>query len=190
MRRLIVSRPPRRKKVWAAGIVSAAALAATASLAFGQVAPPPDGGPPQAPGPATITTTCGATVSDTVVTDANPVTTNNPAPQPVPGATVNLNWAGASRCVKVLFTGESSCGLTANPDFCYIQAFIDGQPMDPNGGGFMAFSSGDNSAEAHAYEWIKRVPAGNHVVQLRWRVLNAGPPYWIDDSTLDVQTLA
>jgi hypothetical protein len=188
MRRLI-SRPPARKKVWGAGLVTAAALALTASLAFGQAAPAPDGGPPQALGPAPLVTTCGASISDTVVTDALPVTTNQTAPQPVPGATVPLNWDGASRCVKVLFTAESACGPTANPDFCYIQAFIDGQLMDPNGGGFMAFSSKSPTASAHAYEWIKRVPAGNHVVQLRWRVLNAGTQYWIDDSTLDVQTL-
>jgi len=38
---------------------AAATLAATAGLAFGQINNPPDGGPPQAPGPNVMTTACG-----------------------------------------------------------------------------------------------------------------------------------
>jgi hypothetical protein len=89
--------------------------------------------------------------------------------------------------VKVLFTAESSCGPTANPDFCYIQATVDGIPMDPNGAGFQALDSEDATAGARAYEWVKRVPAGNHVVQLQWRVLAAGTQYRLDERTFDVQ---
>jgi hypothetical protein len=189
MRRLS-TRPPGRKKVWGAGLVTAAALALTASLAFGQAAPPPgpDGGPVGPLGPNPMTTQCGQSLTDTVVTDNLPRITNYQNFVPVPGASVSINLP-AQRCVKVLFTAESACGPSANPDFCYLQAMIDGIPMDPNGAGFQAFSSESPTAAAHAYEWIKRVPAGNHVVTLQWRTLQPATQYWIDDSTLDVQVL-
>jgi hypothetical protein len=190
MRRLI-HRPPGRKKVWGAGLVTAAALALTASLAFGQAVPAtgPDGGPIEPPGPNPMTTQCGQSLTDTVVTNNRPNTTAYYAGfQAVPGETVNIN-VPAQRCVKVLYTAEASCGPSAAQDICYLQAMIDGVPMDPYGNGFQAFASESPTAAAHADEWIKRVPAGNHQVQIQWRVSGPTTLFRLDDRTLDVQVL-
>jgi hypothetical protein len=46
--------------------------------------------------------------------------------------------------------------------------------------------SEDGTASAHAYEWIKRVPEGNHNIRIERRVGNAATNFWTDDWTFDV----
>jgi hypothetical protein len=189
MRRSISKRPLRKKAV--AGVLAVAALAATASLAAAQaVAPAPDGGPanpPAAPAGA-VTTTCGPLQTSIVTTHNGPRTMNATAFQSLPGAVGRFTVpAGQSRCVKLLFTAETACGLTGGPDFCYVQAVIDGNPMNPDGTGFQAIDSEKGTARGHAYEWVKRVGPGNHTIAVQWRVLAAGTPFYVDDSTFDVQ---
>jgi hypothetical protein len=188
MRRRISRRILRRKAL--AGLLAVAAVAATASLAAAQAGPAPDGGP--APGggavPPPKVTNCGPLQTSTVLTQNVPRTTNVAGFQTVPGASVPFTVpAGQSRCVKLLFTAETACGLTAGPDLCYVRALIDNAPMDPDGANFQAIDSEDGSAGAHAYEWVKRVGPGAHVVSLQARVLAAGTPFWLDDWTFDFQ---
>jgi hypothetical protein len=188
MRRSIIKRPLRRKAV--TGVLAVAAVAATASLAAAQaVAPAPDGAP-DLPAAAVqpITTTCGPLQSSSVTTHNGPRTTNVTGFQALPGAAGRFTVpAGQQRCVKLLFTAESACGPTAGPDFCYVQAVIDGVPMNPNGTGFQALESEDATAGARAYEWVKRVGPGPHTIAVQWRVLAAGTQFYVDDSTFDVQ---
>jgi hypothetical protein len=188
MRRSISNRPLRHKAV--AGVLAVAALAATASLAAAQaVAPAPDGGPQLPDATAPITTTqCGPMLGSTVTTHNGPRTTRDSAFNPLPGATGRFVVpAGQTRCVKLLFTAEAACGLTGGPDFCYVEAVIDGVPMNPDGNGFQALDSEHATAGARAYEWVKRVGPGPHTIGIRWRVLAAGTPFYVDDSTFDVQ---
>ena len=58
--------------------------------------------------------------------------------------------------------------------------------MDPDGAGFQAIDSEDGTASAHAYEWIKRVGDGPHIVRIERRVGNAATSFWADDWTFDV----
>ena len=188
MRRSISNRPLRKKTV--AGVVAVAALAATASLAAAQaVAPGPDGGPNLPPAVnAAITTTCGPLQSSSVTTHNGPRTTNVTGFQPLPGAAGRFVVpAGQNRCVKLLFTAEAACSETNAPDFCYVEAIVDGVPMNPDGQGFQALDSEHKTAGARAYEWVKRVGPGPHTIGIRWRVLAAGTQFYVDDSTFDVQ---
>ena len=38
--------------------------------------------------------------------------------------------------------------------------------MDPDGAGFMTIDSEDATGDGHAFEWIKRVGDGPHVIEL------------------------
>jgi hypothetical protein len=180
-------RTTRRKLVFGLG-GAAATLAATAGIALAQVAipNPPDDGPPQAPGPNTLTTTCGPNQTSIVKTDASPTTTSSVAFQQLPGAVTQINVPdGQSRCVKVLLTAETACQSELPADFCYVRALVDGIPMDPNGAGFQAMDSEDGTASAHAYEWVKRVGEGPHIVRIERRVGNAATTFWSDEVTFD-----
>lgn len=186
MRRFIKRRSLRQKAI--AGVVVAAAVAATTSLAAAQVAPAPDGGPPHAGAadPPKVTT-CGELVGSTVITQNDPLTTNEVAFHRLPGSARQFTVPpGEQRCVKLLFTAESACGPTGAPDFCYVEAQIDGQPMDPDGTGFQALDSEDATASAHAYEWVKEVGPGPHTIDIDWRVLAAGTQFYVDDWTEDI----
>jgi hypothetical protein len=179
----------RKKRAWSFGALIVAAVVATASLAGAQVVVPQrDGNPSPESGSNPQTAICGPNINSTVRTQNRPNTTNNVAFQPLAGAATYVNVpAGQSRCVKVVFTAESACGASAAPDFCYVQAEIAGVPMDPNGLGFQALDSEDATASAHAYEWVKRVGPGNHLVTVETAVSNAATAFYIDDWTFDVQ---
>jgi len=187
MRRIIRKRSLRRRAV--AGLVVAAAVAATASIAIAQAVPAPDGGPPHAGAiDPPKTTNCAGLVDSTVITQNDPMVTNEVGSHRLPGAVKQFTvQPGQSRCIKLLFTAETACGPSAAPDFCYVRALIDGLPMDPDGTQFQAIDSEDGSASAHAYEWVKRVGPGNHVVELQRRVLAPATQFYIDDWTFDVQ---
>lgn len=182
-------RPRTTRRKVAIGLGGAAAtLAATAGLALAQALPsPPDYGPPQAPGPNVVTTNCGPNLTSIVKTDASPTTESSVAFQQMPGAATQFVVPdNQTRCVKVLLTAETACQNGAPTDFCYVRALVDGVPMDPNGAGFEAMDSADDTASAHAYEWVKRVGDGPHVVRIERRVGNAATTFWTDDWTFDV----
>jgi hypothetical protein len=168
--------------------VAGASLAATASLAGAQAIDSHDGGPPQAGQPNVVTHTCGALTTNPVKTNNVPDTTNFTNFQQLPGASTTINVPGGQqRCVKVLFTAETACGLSAAADYCYIEATIDGVPMDPQGNGFQAMDSEDPTASAHAYEWVDHVGPGNHLVQIQRRVGAPTTDFYTDDWTFDVE---
>jgi hypothetical protein len=181
-------RTTRRKALIGIG-GAAATLAATAALAVAQALPnPPDGSPP-APLPASnvVTTVCGPTQTSIVKTETSPSITSAVNWVPLTGAATQVAVPdGQSRCIKVLLTAETACQVTAAPDFCYVRALVDGVPMDPDGAGFQAIDSEDGSASAHAYEWIKRVGDGAHIVRIERRVGNGATAFWADDWTFDV----
>ena len=184
-------RPRTTRRKLTIGIAGAAAtLAATAGIALAQAIPnPPDGGPPQAPGPNVQTVTCGPNQSSIVKTDASPTTTKEVEFDQWQGLVTQIAVPdGQSRCVKVLLTAETACQGAPVNDFCYVRALIDGVPMDPNGAGYQAMDSEDGTASAHAYEWVKRVGDGPHIVRIERRVGNAATTFWGDEVTFDTST--
>jgi len=169
---------------------AAALLATTAAVALGQVVipNPPDGSPGGPLPPSNLTTnTCGPLQTSVVKTERSPSGTSSVPFTPLPGANASVVVPnGQSRCIKVLLTAETACEVTAAPDFCYVRAIVDGVPMDPDGAGFQAMDSEDGTASAHAYEWFKRVGAGNHTVRIERRVADPTTRFWWDDWTFDV----
>jgi hypothetical protein len=137
-----------------------------------------------------LTTTCGPAVRSIIRTEDAPSTTNAVAFVNVPGATGGFTVAaGTSRCIKLLFTAETVCRPSAAADFCYVRALINGVPMLPDGANFQTFDSEDGTASAHAYEWVRRVRAGNYTIVLQRRVGNAATFFTLDDWTFDLQLL-
>ncbi|MDA0174143.1 hypothetical protein OJ998_33885 [Solirubrobacter taibaiensis] len=168
-------------------ILPLALLAGTASVATAQVVNNDhDRGPVAG---QLIDHPCGPEQQSVVRTQSAVGSTNSTAPDPLGAATMTVNVPdGQTRCIRVLFTAETSCtGFAGAPnDYCRIQATIDGAPMDPNGAGFMTIDSEDASGDGHAFEWIKRVGDGPHVIELVRTVGNAATTFTHDDWTLDV----
>jgi hypothetical protein len=133
-------------------------------------------------------TNCGPPISSQVRTQNAPSVTNSVAFVPLAGAATNFAVpAGASRCVKVLFTAKAACrGPAAVTDFCFVRALLNGVEMPPQGAGFQTFVSEDPTENAHAYMWAVRIGAGNHVIAIQRRVGNAATSFLLDDWTFDV----
>jgi len=138
--------------------------------------------------------TCGPAINSVVTTQNNLTTTSSASFVDLPGAVQNISVqlsAGTLGCVKVVFTAEAAClGSAAGGNICFIQALLDDVPMQPQGGGRQAFISQvsqDVTASAHAYEWVRRVGEGNHVVRIQQRVGDTNTVFEIDDWTFDVQ---
>ena len=185
MSRFIKKRALSRKAKLGVGAVVLTAAAASTSIAL---AYPQDGGGPNG-GQLTISQ-CGPNQSSTVVTQSAASVYSNVAPALLPGAIRAFN-APAGKCVKLLFTAETACNQPGGTGFCYVQAFLDGQPMNPNGAGFQAIDSNDATASGHAFEWVGRtVEDGNHVVTLTVDVDAATTNFYIDDWTFDLQLFA
>jgi hypothetical protein len=70
------------------------------------------------------TTVCGPLINNVVRTENTPSVINAVAFVNLPGAVAGFNVpAGQTRCIKVLFTGETVCrGPAAIGDFCLIRA--------------------------------------------------------------------
>ena len=135
--------------------------------------------------------TCGPAINSVVTTQNNLTTTSSASFVDLPGAVQNISVqlsAGTLGCVKVVFTAEAAClGSAAGGNICFIQALLDDVPMQPQGGGRQAFISQDVTASAHAYEWVRRVGEGNHVVRIQQRVGDTNTVFEIDDWTFDIQ---
>ena len=150
-----------------------------------------DGGPPVVAPPNVVSYDCGAQLRDLVKTQNQPTRTSSVPYVAVPGAPFQIAVPeNEQRCLKLLFTAESSCDGYAGDDFCYVRALVDGVPMDPDGQNFQAFDSEDDTASAHAYEWIKHVGPGNHVITVERRVGNPNTVFRLDDQTADLMILA
>jgi hypothetical protein len=168
--------------------LAAAAFLATGSYAAAQLPTNPDGSPPQDQPSHLTTASCGAVVNSIVRTQSAPSTITSTTFTQLAGANVAISVpAGGSRCVKVLFTGESACGPSMAADYCYVRALDNNTELDPQGGGFQAFDSEDQTASAHAYEWIGRLGEGVHNIRLERRVGAPATPFTLDDWTFDVE---
>jgi len=167
-----------------AGIVLGGGAVAGAQVGFLDT----DGGPHVDVPPNVQPYNCGPVEDNLIKTQNSPVETQSIPNIPVPGAQFQVTVAPMTqRCLKLLFTAESSCTGYPGDDFCYVRALVDGVPMDPDGGGFQALDSEDATASAHAYEWIKRVGPGVHNITIERRVGNPNTVFRLDDYTSDLQ---
>jgi hypothetical protein len=175
------------RKKWIAGLATCLVLGG-GSIAVAQDVIGADGGPPGAPpGGAYTQQQCGDEQFNLVRTQSTPAVTSSTTFAGLPGSAFPFSVAAnQSRCIKVVFTAETSCTDSNANDYCYVQAVIDGVPMNPNGQGFQAIDSEDPTASAHGYEWVARVGPGNHVLELEQRVRNNNTVFRIDDWTQDI----
>jgi hypothetical protein len=134
-------------------------------------------------------TQCGPAINSAVTTVSDLSTNNSLVFVDVQGAAQNFTVpAGATVCVKVVFSAEAACaGSASGKDICFVQALIDGVQMRPQGGAHQAFVSEETTAGAHAYEWVSRVGAGSHDVRIQQKVGDANTFFELDDWTFDVQ---
>lgn len=140
-------------------------------------------------GAVLITTVCGPVLTNIVRTENAASVISSVAFVNLPGAVAGYTVpAGASRCIKVLFTGEAACrGPAAVGDFCFVRALDNGVEIPPQGGGAQVFLSEDPTENAHAYEWVARFGPGNHTVVIQRRVGNAATGFLLDDWTFDLE---
>lgn len=130
---------------------------------------------------------CGPEQQNIVRTQSAVGSTNSVVPVAMPATIMNINVpANQSRCVKVLFTAETSCTGFGGADYCRVQATLDGAPMNPNGAGFMTIDSEDATGDGHAFNWVKRIGPGQHTLQITQEVDNAATTFTHDDWTMDV----
>jgi hypothetical protein len=130
---------------------------------------------------ANISVSCGAETASLTRTENTGLTFSNTGFLALPGSGVTVNVpAGATRCVKVLFTAEAGAS-----NFCYVRAVDNGIPMFPDGGSFQALVSHDGTANGHAFLWVRRLGSGSHTISIQRRV-NAGS-CGIDDWSMDVE---
>jgi hypothetical protein len=136
-----------------------------------------------------VNVACGPNISSFVRTENAVSVINSVAFVNVPNAIFGFTVpAGTTRCVKVVFTAEAACrGPAAIGDFCYIRAIENGVEMFPQGAGFQSLLSEDPTENGHAYEWVRRVGPGNHLILIQRRVGNAATGFLLDDWTFDVQ---
>jgi hypothetical protein len=140
------------------------------------------------PSEATIVTTkCRALEKNTVITQGDGSSINSTSFTALSGATTTVRVpAGESRCVKLLFTVETACGVSTAADYCHVRALVDGVEMNP---GSRVIDSEHDTAQSHAFEWVRIVGAGLHIVTVEVRVGNVSTLFVIDAWTLDVQVL-
>jgi hypothetical protein len=171
-----------------AGFAALAVFVVTASVAGAQLIDGNhDGSPAGGPVGAVYTVGCGPTERSIVRTQSNPGATSSVAWTNLPAAQIPISVpAGTTKCIKVVFTAETSCTRYQGPDFCYVRALDNGVPMDPDGANFQAIDSESATARAHAYEWVKRLPAGYHLIEIEQRVGNPATVFTTDDWTMDV----
>jgi hypothetical protein len=110
---------------------------------------------------------------------------------------VNLNGATLSYVVPINTTDlfnvafSAECRLVGSVppgDYVRIRVLDNGVPMEPYDG-FQAFCSADGYA-THAGNWVRRVGAGNHILQVQFWILDGAPvgvlQAIIDDWTFEV----
>jgi len=174
------------RKKFIAGLASCLVLGG-GGIAVAQNVIATDGGPAGPTPGGLVQTPCGPEQQNLVRTQNAPDVTSSVAPVVIPGTPFAFAVpANQSRCVKVLLTAETSCTDSNANDYCYVQAQIDGAPMDPDGAGFMAIDSEDSTASAHAFEWVQRVGPGNHVLTITQAVRNNNTVFRLDDWTQDI----
>lgn len=119
-------------------------------------------------GPAAATpviTRCGALVNSIAKTEINFFTTNSEQPVVLAGTVVSFTVpAGASRCVKVRFSAIANC-----PNACFLRAFVDTVELNPKWtiNPLRFAQAPQNSGVAQSFEWVGRVGAGQHAVQIK-----------------------
>jgi hypothetical protein len=181
----------RKTTIWGlATAICAIALASTTTALAANQGHSSDGSPAiaAAPPPAPATVSCTTSLFSIVRTQPAADTTISTTFVAVPGATATFTIpSGQTRCVKVLFTGETSCVQSAAQDFCYVRAMNNAVEMPPAGATFQAIDSEHSTGQAHAYEWVSRMTAGSHTITLQRRVGNISTTFALDDWTFDVQ---
>ena len=109
----------------------------------------------------------------------------------LPNATLTyfVPAGGGSELFNVAFSAECRMINASQFDYLRIRILVSGVPMEPYDG-FQAFCSANGRA-THKGNWVRRVGAGNHTLQVQFWIVNGpggGVPLQavIDDWTFEV----
>jgi hypothetical protein len=161
------------RKAVAIAIAALAACAALAATAYAVLA----------------TSGGGAQVRMMNISETASFSTSSIAWVPVPGATVGIGVPTAGQLVNARFTAESVC-TGPNAGMCRVRivaltpaAVIE---LNPASGNTFAFDSdvpgaSIDTAEGHAIERSRRLPAGTYQIQVQYSVTNATSIFTLAD---------
>ena len=137
---------------------------------------------------AVVVHKCGGLLGSNVRTDTTAQDILSTTFKNIPGAHVSLVVPkGATRCVRVHFSLEMSCGNTPQLDACYIRMLDKTTPLDP------VFPSGQDVGDEQpqlglrSFEWVARLSSGKHIIHIQAAVDTAPTSFSIDGWTLDVE---
>jgi hypothetical protein len=105
----------------------------------------------------------------------------------------NLSYVvatGTTDLFNIAFSGEGRLFGGGGDDYVRIRVLDNGVPIEPyDVGSPQAFFSADGYA-THKGNWVKRVGAGNHVLQVQLWIFDGAPAEalsgWIDDWTFEL----
>jgi hypothetical protein len=135
---------------------------------------------------------CGAPIQSSVITGNDLFETTSKLFVRVRGAVLTMTVpAGQTRCVKLRFTAGVTCRGSSGTEACFIRAVVDSDEMRPQPGGNQGLSGRLLRPTGLAYEWVKRLSEGQHVIQIQVRTLNVPEniTVGINDWTMDVEVL-
>jgi hypothetical protein len=92
----------------------------------------------------------------------------------------------------VTFSAASGClnEPGTSDDGCFVRILRNGVAMRPTGGiDGVPFAGESPRSQSHSHQWITRVPAGTHNIQVQWRTDGGGTTFVMDDRTLNVSIL-
>jgi hypothetical protein len=131
---------------------------------------------------------CGASISSRIKTQNTAAVFSNTGFQVIPGAATPVSVPSGSRCIVVRFTAGAAC-QGSGVNYCYVRAIISGGvgEMFPQGLSLQTFVSEDESPEAHAYIWTRRLQPGNYTIFIQQRVNSLASDFYLDDWTFEVE---
>lgn len=173
-------------------IAAALALAVPGAVGVASAGTRADTASPAAPAPApaaaaaVTSTRCFESVSLTSVASTSTQTiTSVGAFANLDGATAVVDIpAGQSQdCLVVTFSAETVCsGITAGA--CHVRVLDNGTRMTP-ADNFLHWDAPNR--EASSYQWIRRVDAGRHTIQVQVATTSTLTSFSLDDWLLNVE---
>ena len=138
---------------------------------------------------ATLVRGGGAVTAVQTVTANDQVYVNSDSPQTMPGMSLNVTVPpGEQALLVVTFSAATLCYGTPG-SYCYLRARVDGQAISP---GEVIFATTPDTAnaiswEANSMQFVAGpVAAGQHTIDIRWRVEMSGVSFAVYGRTLTV----
>lgn len=139
-----------------------------------------------------VTTNCGAPIQSRVITGNELFETTSQTFVRIRGAVFTVAVpAGQTRCVKVRFTATATCRGTSGNEACFVRALAASDVMHPQATGGQGLGGDLLRPTGLGYQWVRRLGAGQHVIQIQVRALNVPEliTVGIENFAMDVEVL-